>query len=129
MFPHTITIFNIYKQDNKVIYHKTEINKTFFYKTDQIIIDGRGSSNTNKYHCIIPLTSLNNYVGKSTFYGLHDKKNKFTLSNKDIVVLGTCGEISSINDLQTSEYEYFVISTINDNRYGSEDLQNIEVTS
>lgn len=136
MFPHTITLFNVYKVKDKVYYHKTLIgpsgtneNGVFFYKTNQVIDEGKGIVNASQYHCIIPLENLNNYVDRKSFNILSDKKGKFTFAPKDIVVFGECEDIKSINELQTSTYDYFVIKTINDNRYGSEDLQSIEVVS
>lgn len=136
MFPHTITLFNIYKIKDKVCYHKTLIgpndttqNGVFFYRNNQVADEGRGIVNTSQYHCIIPLEHLNNYVDRKNFNSLSDKSDKFTFAPKDIVVFGECEDIESINELQTSTYDYFVIKTINDNRYGSENLQSIEVTS
>lgn len=129
MFPHTITLFNIYKVGSQVHYHRNVINDVFFYKTNQVVDEGKGIVNASQYHCIIPLEKLNNYIERKAFNSLSDKNDKFTFSSKDIVVYGECDAITSINELQASTYDYFVIKTINDNRYGSEDLQNIEVTS
>lgn len=136
MFPHTITLFNVYKVDGKVYYHRTLIepndateNGVFFYKTNQVVDEGNGIKNASQYHCIIPFEQLTNYVERKEFNILSDKTGKFTFAPNDIVVKGVCNEITSITELQSSTYDYFTIKTINDNRYGSEDLQNIEVTS
>ena len=136
MFPHTITLFNIYKVEGKVYYHRTLIgpndttkNGVFFYKKNQVVDEGNGIKNASQYHCIIPFELLTNYVERKEFNNLSDKTGKFTFAPNDIVVKGICGEITSITELQTSIFDYFTIKTINDSRYGSEDLQNIEVTS
>lgn len=136
MFPHTITIFNIYKVNGTTTYHRTllDINEStgngvFFYKNNQVSDEGKGIANASQYHCIIPLEQLENYVERKEFEELEDKTGKFTLKPNDIVVKGNCGAISSISDLQSSTCDYFTIKSINDSRYGSEDLQNIEVTS
>jgi len=136
MFPHTITLFNVYKVDGKVCYHRALIesndateNGVFFYKSNQVVDEGNGIKNASQYHCIIPFEQLTNYVERKKFNSLSDKTGKFTLAPNDIVVKGVCDEITSITELQSSTYDYFTIKTINDNRYGSEDLQNIEVTS
>ena len=136
MFPHTITLFNVYKVDSKVYYHRTLIepndtieNGAFFYKTNQVADEGNGIKNASQYHCIIPFEQLTNYVERKEFNILSNKTGKFTFAPNDIVVKGVCKEITSITELQSSTYDYFTIKTISDNRYGSEDLQNIEVMS
>lgn len=136
MFPHTITIFNIYKVEGKVYYHRTLLepnegteNGVFFYKSNQVSEEGKGIANSSQYHCIIPLEQLDNYVERKEFEELEDKSSKFTLKPNDIIVKGDCDDITSISDLQSSTYDYFTIKAINDNRYGGEDLQNIEVIS
>ena len=129
MFPHTVTLFNIYKIKDKVYYHRTPLMGVFFYKSNQVVDEGKGIVNASQYHCIIPLEQLTNYVDRKKFNALEDKTDKFTFAPKDIIVFGECEEITSITELQSSTYDYFTIKTINDNRYGSEDLQSIEVTS
>lgn len=129
MFPHTITLFNVYKKEKTVYYHRTLLTGVFFYKSNQVIDEEHGLKNASKYHCIIPLEQLKNYIDRKCFNNLTDKTNKFTFAPKDIVVFGECEDIKSISELQTSEYDYFMIRTVNDYRYGGEDLQSIEVTS
>lgn len=129
MFPHTVTLFNVYKVKEEVYYHRTLLTGVFFYKSNQVVDEGKGIINASQYHCIVPYEILENYVDRKVFNSLVDKKDKFTFAPKDIVVYGECEEITSITELQSSTYDYFTIKTINDNRYGSEDLQSIEVTS
>ena len=127
MFPHTITVVNKYTLDSETKYHCTQIDGVFYYKSNNVSKEENGIKNTSKYNCIIPLSALNNYVDKKTFDNLEDKSNKFTLKNNDLIILGECDGISSASDLK--DYEYFPIININDNRYGSGDLQNFEVTN
>lgn len=129
MFPHIITLFNVYKVDGKVCYHRTILNSVFFYKTNQVVDEGNGIKNASQYHCIMPLEQLTNYVERKEFNNLSDKIDKFTFAPNDIIVKGECEDIISITELQSSTYDYFTIKVVNDNRYGSEDLQSIEVTS
>lgn len=129
MFSHIVTLFNAYKVDGKVCYHRTILDGVFFYKSNQVVVEGNGIKNTSQYHCIIPLEQLTNYVERKDFNNLSDKTDKFTFATNDIIVKGECENITSITELQTSTYDYFTIKVVNDNRYGSEDLQSIEVTS
>ena len=129
MFPHIVTLFNIYKVNGEVCYRKTVFNNAFFYKTNQVIEEGKGIANASQFHCIIPLKQLTNYVERKEFNALIDKTDKFTFAPNDIIVKGECKEITSITELQSSINEYFAIKIVNDNRYGSENVQNIEVTS
>lgn len=129
MFPHTVTLFNVYKKKDIVYYHRTLLTGVFFYKSNLVVDEGKGIVNSSQYHCIIPLEQLTNYVDRKKFNALEDKISKFTFAPKDVIVFGECESINSINELQSSTYDYFTIKTINDNRYGSNDLQNIEVTN
>lgn len=129
MFPHIVTLFNVYKVDGKVCYHRTILNGAFFYKSNQVVGEGNGIKNTSQYHCIIPLEQLTNYVERKEFNNLSDKTGKFTFAPNDIIVKGKWDDITSITELQSSTNDYFTIKVVNDNRYGSEDLQSIEVIS
>lgn len=129
MFPHTVTLFNVYKKKDIVYYHRTLLIGVFFYKSNLVVDEGKGIVNSSQYHCIIPLEQLTNYVDRKRFNALEDKTNKFTFAPKDVIVFGECESINSITELQSSTYDYFTIKTINDNRYGSNDLQIIEVTN
>lgn len=129
MFSHIVTLFNVYKVDGKVCYHRTILDGVFFYKSNQVVGEGNGLKNSSQYHCIIPFEQLTNYVERKEFNILSDKTDKFTFASNDIIVKGKCEDIVSITELQSSTNDYFTIKTVNDNRYGSEDLQSIEVTS
>lgn len=129
MFPHKVTLFNIYKIDEKVYYHRTLLSNVFFYKSNQVVDEGKGITNASQYHLIVPLEQLNNYVDRKVFQNSVDKQDIFTFAPNDIVVFGECESINSIIELQKSTCDYFTIKIINDNRYGSQNLQSIEVTN
>lgn len=129
MFPHKVTLFNIYKIDEKVYYRRTLLSDVFFYKSNQVVDEGKGIINASQYHLIVPLEQLNNYVDRKVFHNNVDKQDIFTFAPNDIAVFGECESINSIIELQKSTYDYFVIKVINDNRYGSQNLQSIEVTN
>lgn len=128
MFPHKVTLFNVYKIDEKVYYHRTLLDNVFFYKSNQVVDEGKGITNASQYHLIVPLGQLNNYVDRKVFHNSVDKQDIFTFVPNDIIVFGECESVNSIIELQKSSYDYFAIKVINDNRYGSQNLQSIEVT-
>lgn len=128
MFPHTITIFNITK-DNQVVYNRKVVSDVFYYKEKSTQDEQHGDKPNYQYHVILSSDALKNYLNNEEYQSLEDKSNNFTLKINDIIVLGECESITDLIDLQKSNKEYFLIRTINDNQYGSEDLQNIEVTS
>lgn len=121
MFPHTITIFNIV--DN--VYHRQVVSDVLFISEKIISQDGMGEKYANAHRVIFSKLSLQKYK-KNTEY--EPKKGFFTLNNNDIIVEGKVEQINSIKDLQNGKYNYFLIKTISNNNYGSEDMQNIEVT-
>ena len=128
MFPHTITIFNITKNDD-VTYNRKVVSDVFYYREKSVQDEQHGDKPNYQYHVILSSEALKSYLNNEEYQSLDDKTNNFTLKINDIIVLGECEDITDLIDLQKSNKEYFLIRTINDNQYGSEDLQNIEVTN
>lgn len=128
MFPHTITIFNITKNDG-VTYNRKVVSDVFYYKEKSVIDEQHGDKPNYQYHVILSSEALKSYLNNEEYQSLDDKTNNFTLKINDIIVLGECEDITDLIDLQKSNKEYFLIRTINDNQYGREDLRNIEVTN
>lgn len=128
MFPHTITIFNITKNDG-VTYNRKVVSDVFYYREKSVQDEQHGDKPNYQYHVILSSEALKSYLNNEEYQSLDDKTNNFTLKINDIIVLGECEDITDLIDLQKSNKEYFLIRTINDNQYGSEDLRNIEVTN
>ena len=128
MFPHTITIFNITKSDG-VTYNRKVVSDVFYYKEKNAQDEQHGDKPNYQYHVILSSEALKNYLNNEEYQSLEDKTNNFTLKINDIIVLGECEVITDLIDLQKTNKEYFLIRTINDNQYGSDDLQNIEVAN
>lgn len=123
MFPHTITLFNIV--DN--VYYRHVLSDVLFISEKIISQDGLGEKYSNVHRVLFSSKSLSNYVNKIDYKPISDN-NHFTLNVNDIVVEGEVEQINSIKDLQDKKYNYFLIKTISNNNYGSEDMRNIEVT-
>ena len=113
MFQNTVTLFNVSKLDGQVSYNSKKLEGVFFYKTNKATKEEKGLVNSSEYHCIIPKEVID--------------KNNVTFKIKDLIVNGECNNITSITELE--DKEYFMIKTINDNLYGSKELQNVEVTN
>lgn len=124
MFQNTITIFNI--EDN--VYNRKEINKVFTHISKIISNEGNGEKYTSVHNVIFSKDSLLNYVSNNEYKKLKDKSEKFTLKPNDIIVFGILDNVNSLSDIQKSNMEYFLIKSISTNLYGSDILQNIEVT-
>lgn len=124
MFPHTITIFNLVND----IYNRKVVHNVFAH-TDKIISqEGKGEKYTSEHRVIFSGNALNDYLTIDEYNKLSDKTNNFTLKNNDLIVIGEFKEIKELIDVTKTNVDYFLIKTISDNRYGSLDLQNIEVT-
>ena len=113
MFPNTVTLINVSKSNGSVSYNSKKLEGVFLYKTNKVDKEENGEKDTSEYHCIIPKSVIDD--SQALF-----KKN-------DLIVNGTCNDISSISELKN--IEYFTIKTIDDNLYGSYDLQYLEVTN
>lgn len=126
MFPHTITIYNVDSNGN---YHK-KIVKSVFYHTDKIISpEGHGEKYTSVHRVLFSKDSLTDYLPKSDYNQLKEKKNKFTLNENDVIVLGEYKDIDNLQEIYTSDIDYFTIKTISDNRNSiCKIIDNIEVT-
>lgn len=124
MFQNTITIFNI--EDN--VYNRKEINNVFTHISKIISNEGNGEKYNSVHNVIFSKDSLLNYVSKKEYKKLKDKSEKFTLKPNDIIVFGILDNVNSLSDIQKSNMEYFLIKSISTNLYGSDILQNIEVT-
>jgi hypothetical protein len=127
MFSNTITIFNIVKKDN-IEYRKKVVNNVFYYNQKIISSEGKGDKYNSSHNVIFSNTALKDYLQYEDYQNATDYENYYTLRVNDIIVLGECDNITDLSDLQKSNKEFFLIKTIADNRYGSEELQNIEVT-
>ena len=121
MFPHSVTIVNIV--DGK--YYTKFINDVFYIVEKIISQEGTGEKYSNVHRCIFSNKALNQYVPKNDYEVL---TNTFTLQPNDIIVKGRIDSVDSLKDINDSGFDYFLIKTISVNKYGSEDLMNIEVT-
>lgn len=126
MFENTVTVFNVVKDKDKVIYHRQVINNVFYHKEKIISQEGKGDKYTNAYDVIFPNIALIKWKSKQDFDNSDDT---YTLRENDIIVLNEYKEISDLKELQQSSVDWFMIKTVSENIYGDLELHNIEVTN
>lgn len=130
MFPHTVTVFNIVKTGaNDIAYNRKVVDNVFFYTKKIISQEGKGEKYTYAYNVIFSSEAIKFFLPIKDYELLENKSDYFTLKENDIIVLGIFNNINNLVDIQKSNSDYFLIKTISDNRYGDEELQNIEVTN
>jgi len=116
MFPHTVTVFNVVRENKEIKYHRKVVNNVF-YRTQKIISqEGKGDKYTTVYDVIFSNVAIVSYLDYKDYILLEDKSKNFTLKENDIVVYGECEQISDLSDLQKSYKDYFLIRSISDNR-------------
>lgn len=126
MFPDVVTVFNVIKNKNDIIYHRQFVTDVFFHKEKIISQEGKGDKYVSAYDVIFSNVALKKWKNKKEFSGAEET---YTLRENDIIVFGKCNSISDLSELQKSSEEYFLIKTVSENLYGDEELQNIEVTN
>lgn len=126
MFEDTVTVFNVIKGKDKIIYHRQVVNNVFYHKEKIISQEGKGDKYTNAYDVIFSNIALEKWKSKQDFDNSNDT---YTLRENDIIVLNEYDEISDLKELQQSSADWFMIKTVSENLYGSLELHNIEVTN
>lgn len=126
MFPHTVTVFNVIREKDKIIYHRQVVFDVFCHVQKIISQESKGEKYTSAYDVIFSNQSLKKYVSKNDFKAI---KDIYTLRENDIVVLGEYKSINDLLELQKSNVDYFLIKTVSENLYGDDELQNVEVTN
>lgn len=113
MFNDMVTLLNVSKTDGVVSYSSKKLSGVFLYKTIKSSKEENGEKNTSEYHCIIPKSTID--------------ETQASFKKNDLIVIGECNNITSIIELENQEY--FPIKNIDDNLYGSYELQYLEVTN
>lgn len=122
MFPHTITVINLFNG----IYKKCYVDKVFFNNSKIVAPENKGENYSNVHQVIFSKASLEKYRNKKEYKG---DNNTFTLSENDIIIKGLYkGNFYKMNDLDNIKNDYFRIKGIHENDYAINDyIENIEV--
>lgn len=126
MFPHTVTVFNVVKNDGKITYHKNIIKDVFYQIDKKISEENKGEKTTNFYDVIFSVKALEKWLSSKDFIA---EENTYTLRENDIVVLDEYKDIKDLIEIQKDNVDYFLIKSVSENLYGDRELWNIEVTN
>ena len=125
MFPHTITVCNLVKDDDDTLYYTTVIEGTLFEYKSNAVVTNEGVSLANTILVVIPF----DFISEKSFisgkkYSLLDASERgkyFTLREEDFIIKGSVEETTlSLSDI-TSNYEDFTkIASVDTFDYGLE---------
>lgn len=124
-----MTIYNLVPQKGKEkdTYKRTEIKSVFWNESREITDSENGLKKEDTLRLMIPSNSLEildkTYKFPKEWLNDEDKENSFTFKNRDIVVKGIVSDtISSPKELEEKYDSVFTITSVSDNRYGSNDM-------
>lgn len=124
-----MTLYNVIPQQgtNKEAYKRTVINNVFWNESREISESENGLKKEDTLRLMIPKKSLDfvnkKYQPPKEWLSGANKDKSYTFKNKDIVVKGIVKDnINSPKDLETKYDDVYCITSVSDNRYGSEDM-------
>lgn len=120
-----ISVFNKHTDSftKDITYKKHIIDKALWFNNKTVTLN-QGYENNDEITVFIPKNEndISKYVKPKNYNGIG-----WTLQNGDFIIRGlvTDDEVSGIKDL--SDYEVFVITMVDDNDFGSEDMHHFEI--
>lgn len=124
MFPHTITIFNKYEDDNRVKYSKAILTGVQFVLDEVSSRKNTGDSADDKVTCYIPSSVKSNKTFVDSFAFENDesvdKSITYTLSKGDLIGFGDVSlDGLSVNEYKNSRGSLYEITGITNYNFGS----------
>jgi hypothetical protein len=124
MFPHTVTIFNKYEDNNRVKYSKAVLTGVQFVLDEVSSRKNTGDSADDKVTCYIPSSVKSDKVFIDSFAFENDesvdKNVTYTLSKGDLIGFGDISlDELSINEYKNSRGSLYEITGITDYNLGS----------
>lgn len=126
MFPHTITVVNIYDDKGVLIFNNCIVSDVFFYDKKIISQENKGENYSNTYNCVFSNESLKKYKKPKEYKAENDT---FTLVENQTIIIKGIEEINSLTDLENIDKWFYVKTISDDSDYGELSLRNIEVTN
>lgn len=130
-----MTIYNKIPQQGtgREIYKRTEIYNVFWNESRDITSSENGIKKEDTVRVMIPLESLHTikkeYKSPKLWLSEKNKENYYTFKHKDIIVKGIIKEeITTAKELEQKYDNVFAITSISDNRYGSENMHHFFLT-
>ena len=126
MFPHTITVVNIYDDNGVLIFNNCIVSDVFFYDKKIISQESKGENYSNTYNCVFSNESLKKYKKPKEYKAENDT---FTLVENQTIIIKGIEEINSLTDLENIDKWFYVKTISDDSDYSELSLRNIEVTN
>ena len=131
MFPHTITVYNIYRNANGVEqFQRTVLRGVYWNAIKGATMRKTGIQSADGFVVIIPkgAESSRSYVGPVAFSGLADKSEFYTLQNGDYLVKGDTGYDIQKSPKELSRFDDVCRATAVDAKLFGSGLDHWEVT-
>lgn len=130
MFPHTVTIYNKYKEEATEKWKKTVIQGVFWNSSKGATIRKTGVSSADGVQLIIPFTADKNksYVKPQEFARMSDKSRHWTLQSKDVVIMGNINYEVVKSSSELAQFDDMIIISNVDTRDFGGNLAHWEVS-
>ncbi|QIB68263.1 hypothetical protein Ami103574_02565 [Aminipila butyrica] len=127
MFPHTVTIYNKYKDGSTEKWQRTVLRGVFWDSSKGAITRKTGVSSADGLMMIVPM-SLPGYKKPKEWADLEDKAGAWTLQGGDIAILGDISyEVVRSSKELLGYDDVLTITTVDTRNYGG-DMAHFEVS-
>ncbi len=131
MFPHTVTIYNKYKDGSTEKWQRTVLEGVFWDSSKGAIMRKAGVTAADGLQLIIPLSvdsGIATYMKPKAWAALEVKSENWTIQSGDVVVLGDIAYevVTSSKELQAYD-DVMIVSNVDTRDYGGE-MAHYEVT-
>lgn len=89
MFPHTVTVYNKYKDGTTERWQRTVVSGVLWDAIKGAVTRKTGVTSADSLRLMIPMAARSGYKAPKEWAGLPDKSGSWTLQAGDMVVLGT----------------------------------------
>ena len=130
MFPHTVTIYNKYKDGTVEKWQRTVIRGVFWNSSKGAVIRKTGVASADGVQLIIPFAADKNkaYVKPQEFAQLSDKSGHWTLQSKDLVIMGDINYDVIKSSSELAQFDDMIVISNVDTRDFSGNLAHWEVS-
>ena len=130
MFPHTVTIYNKYKNGTVEKWQRTVIQGVYWNSSKGAVIRKTGVVSADGVQLIIPFTADKNkaYVKPQEFARLSDKSGRWTLQSKDIIIMGDINYEVVKSSSELAQFDDAIVISNVDTRDFSGNLAHWEVS-
>ena len=123
MFPHTVTIYNRYKDGTIEKWQRTVLSGVFWNGSKGVVMRKTGTASADGLQLIIPFSAdvSRGYLKPKEFADLEDKTGHWTLAPKDMVILGKIDhEVVKSSSELTAFDDVMIIASVDTRDFGGE---------